>query len=716
MDKSTPEPLDVALDVNTMEEPVFKKPQLPIKRHSESEPKVNTAEHQQTQQNTTNNNITEEKSKINEKDLSQLSTEGNSRTDSDCSGYRAPEWSGDPPAGYSLETLRLGAIVERRDVGACTVFGRFTDCHVVLQHPSISRHHAALVYRCQSSDSGSPAGFYLCDLNSTHGTLVNKQPIQPSVYSRLRVGHMFKLGGSTRLFILQGPAVDEELESAMTVTEIKQEAEQRKLKQQLRMSDREDRDRTEVSSRGAEDEDPRDVEKDGIDWGMGEDASESADLTYNPYAMGDADNSHLYLDDPKRTLRGWFEREGYELEYHTETVANGKHVCRIELPVEGRDGERLVAEVQHVGKKRDAVLQCAMQACRLLDMAGLLRQATHESRAGRKRRCSDDDSDDDNDTFLDRTGAVEKRRQRKLVTSGGGDEKQPETHQSLTEKYIALQKEIAQLQSKLDSLCESEKIDQTGDSGGGECDALDTYMKSLNTLTGSAARQEQRKIKKMLSSLLADSKRIHRLVQLTRPASLPPLAPSIPPASSTSAVVASASKAKPAVMVGKRKGGIHSRRLVTPASVASSSCAPSDTTASVASPSCALSNSADSLSRETSANDSSATDTPEPGVTDADRCVGPRLTDSTPGHSASSDSGQAATAARLGHPGTTTDVYRSDKSTGTVSRQPDKMAAVSRDQQLESAGIEDSSRHSMWLPPPGQTGDGRTSLNDKLGY
>lgn len=68
------------------------------------------------------------------------------------------------------------------------------------------------------------------------------------------------------------------------------------------------------------------VEKsNGIDWGMGEDADEETDLTENPYAsMADEE---LYLDDPKKTLRGWFEREGYDLQYEVEERGIGQFLC-----------------------------------------------------------------------------------------------------------------------------------------------------------------------------------------------------------------------------------------------------------------------------------------------------------------------------------------------------------------------------------------------------
>ena len=190
-----------------------------------------------------------------------------------------------------------------------------------------------------------------------------------------------KFGGSTRLLIIQGPEEDAEEESELSVTELKALSAQKARKRQ-------------AEKLKSEQEKDQSSEPSDITWGMAEDAVDDSDndvpdnpdLSKNPFAVIEAENESLYLNDPKKTLRGWFEREGYDLEYNCQEVGNAKFKCTVELPIEADNeagSKTLVAEATVNGKKKEAVVACALEACRMLDRHRLLRSSTHESRSNR---------------------------------------------------------------------------------------------------------------------------------------------------------------------------------------------------------------------------------------------------------------------------------------------------------------------------------------------
>jgi hypothetical protein len=119
--------------------------------------------------------------------------------------YNIPESSAIPPVEYTLEVLRNGTIIDYISLShrPYTVFGRSPDSDVVLEHSTISRYHAVVQYKSEF-EHGQPAGLYIYDCGSTHGTFINKKRLEPKVYVRIKIGYIIKFGQSTRLYLVQG--------------------------------------------------------------------------------------------------------------------------------------------------------------------------------------------------------------------------------------------------------------------------------------------------------------------------------------------------------------------------------------------------------------------------------------------------------------------------------------------------------------------------------
>ena len=172
--------------------------------------------------------------------------------------YAEPSWSGTPETDFTLEVIKNGALIEKIDLTRkpYIVFGRLPDCDVILEHPSISRYHAILQYK--NEGEGPSSGFYLYDLGSTHGTRVNKETIRARTYYRIRLGHVIRFGGSTRVFVLQGD------EGSQVGVEMEAEAEMVEfVKEKVATEERQRQEEEEEEKRRAKEE------KEGVSWGMG---------------------------------------------------------------------------------------------------------------------------------------------------------------------------------------------------------------------------------------------------------------------------------------------------------------------------------------------------------------------------------------------------------------------------------------------------------------
>ncbi|KAF3844593.1 hypothetical protein F7725_007756 [Dissostichus mawsoni] len=386
--------------------------------------------------------------------------------------YTEPLWGGTAPdTPYALEILKNGTIIDTVPLTdkSYIVVGRLPVCDVPLDHPSISRYHAIIQYRREQGEVesvGEERGFYVHDLGSTHGTVVNKNKIPPRPSS-----------GS-------GPEFDEEKESELTVTELRERGRKRREELEKRMT-----------GDGSDDDEK---EEDGQSEGSKE------------------DQEAAYLKDPKKALQGFYDREGEELEFEYEDQSHGSWLCRIKLPVDDAMGRQLVAEVTHTGKKKDAAIQCCLDACRMLEARGLLRQEA-VSRKRKKKNWEDEDFyDSDDDNFLDRTGTVEKKRNERMKKAGKVDER-PETYESLVSKLSEVEKELAETQRKLSG--------GKGDSSGPSSDdPLDAFMTAVRSEVAMDA-VERRKLHVHSADLRKEVQRLRKLVELTRPAQMPSLLP-----------------------------------------------------------------------------------------------------------------------------------------------------------------------------------------------
>ncbi|XP_050071894.1 kanadaptin [Anopheles maculipalpis] len=617
--------------------------------------------------------------------------------------YKEPRWSRkcDPAQEYSFEVEKNGVIIEeikQLQHKPFWLFGRLPNCDVNMAHPTISRYHAILQYRGTDStaaakkdqeeemeESNRPAhasiepGWYLYDLNSTHGTFLNKQQIPVRTYVRVRVGYMIKLGSSSRTYIFQGPSEDDEESSRnVTITEMKvRRQKQVELREEIDEITRKEQERVEKLK-----------EEQGITWGMAEDADEETDLTENPYAS--SNNEELFLNDPKKTLRGYFEREGHELDYNVEELSAGTYRCKVELPIDGPDGQPLVAEATHKGKKKEAVIQCAMEACRILDRYGKLRQANHEPRR-RFRKQSDSDDDDD---FMDRTGAVEERRERKQAAMN------PQTHTfaDLIHKEALILDCLEANECKIQNarLIKQETHLPEND------DDVEKFLSNLAKDT-TVDKFEIRRLRQKQVKLNSELKKIKKLIEVTKPVDLDKIGMNKPSTSDTKRQMLPlfGKRTKLSNTFGIRESSIKAEKdadLDPPPAEPASSIVPVLEKSPKQPQDDNVASSNDTINRLKQEK------LGEPSSSKHN--LGKRSL------AASAEPKVVSEAAGAGGHGDSTSIADSKKKRTRLRGQKTR-ENVDIDDTVEMASED---KNVEWVPPSGQTGDGRTSLNEKYGY
>jgi len=645
--------------------------------------------------------------------------------------YEEPSWGGVPEtvSPYYLEILKNGIIVDKFKLEGKSFFtvGRLPICDVPFEHPSLSRYHAVLQYKVKPSPE-KPVGFYLYDLDSTHGTQHNKLKCFPRTYYRLRVGHMIKFGGSTRMAILQGPDEDQEDESEMTVTELKALAEEKAKKKA------EEEERMKKLAEEAELEDSEKSLSKGISWGMGDEADEEfPDMEKNPFAEL-ANNENLYIEDPKKCLRNWFDREGFDLEYKTEEKGFSQFYCRIELPV---DGQPNFAEAEVKGKKKEAVVQAALEACRVLDRLGLLKQSQQTRMERKVKKWEDDDYyDSDDDEFLDRTGDIEAKRQKRMKMAGVTTDT-VETYDSLKKKFDLIEIELKELNDKL---AEAQKLKaQIEKAGEGD---LDNYLANLKK-GDSGSKENVTKLKTKINQLNTDKDKLIKLINIAKPTHMPELK-------------STTEKPKAGIMIGKMgsRGFLGKIKNVSKSSVAKPVVVSSERTKVLEAflqedeeKSKKLKTCDDGdedelqpigyevhkpvkAPKKDRIGDTSKNEQKVPGKPVNDRKIGPIIPDNIKeANSKVEENNPEMTpdpVVKERDPKTEDDSMSKDSTEtevvvkkrgdrGTKRKNASKQEPVIETKE-EYYKIGEDSKYDVWMPPENQSGDGKTSLNAKLGY
>ena len=101
-----------------------------------------------------------------------------------------------------FEVIKNGAIVDRLNLDTknqITTFGRGKDSNFTLEHASISRKHASIVY--DNND------IFIIDHGSSHGTFLNKQRLNPEERYSLMDGDFLRFGDSTRKYCFSCPSL-----------------------------------------------------------------------------------------------------------------------------------------------------------------------------------------------------------------------------------------------------------------------------------------------------------------------------------------------------------------------------------------------------------------------------------------------------------------------------------------------------------------------------
>nr|KYP76470.1 Uncharacterized protein ZK632.2 [Cajanus cajan] len=359
------------------------------------------------------------------------------------------------------------------------MFGRLDLCDFVLEHPTISRFHAVIQFK-RRGDA------YLYDLGSTHGTFLNKNQVEKNTYVDLHVGDVIRFGRSSRLFIFQGPS---DLMPPETNVKLMREVKMREAMLDREASVRRARQETSIAE--------------GISWGMGEDAIEE----------DEDDAEEVTWQSFKGQLTEKQEKTREKILKRMERIANMKKEINAIRVKDASQGGLTQGQQTQIARNEQRMAQLSEE---LENLEETLNDSIRESIGartgkmshGKKKGAVEDEEEylsDDDDEFYDRT-------KRKTAHQKPGDNQSVETADSLLDKRDVITKEMNEKKELL--MIEKNKILSEGATQDEVDDSLDAYMSGLSS---QLVLDKSAQLEKELSTLQSELDRICYLLKIADP-------------------------------------------------------------------------------------------------------------------------------------------------------------------------------------------------------
>jgi hypothetical protein len=386
--------------------------------------------------------------------------------------YSPPDWSGWPPEEtfFSLEVLKGGQVVDAIDLSALlsekkkeksenafVAFGRHPSCDVVIEHPSSSRLHCVLQFKEDAKE------MFAFDPGSTHGTFVNKRKLKKGVYAPIFVGDQIKFGESTRDYIVQG---DEALMPACGLTnrELEKAKEIQKRKEMERRKEEEERKMEEAAvawgMASDEFERKKNADEDDIDWRT-HDASK---FTQN---MRKAIEKVRQKEMKAENMRSEIER----IKRKENSQEGGLTHGQMQQMHKNETALELLQE--HIEEADERLNESLRE---VLGLAS--RKKTNEKRKKRKAVDSEDDEEDGFYDRTEKRASKKDDAKKKSKKNAKADVVETETAASLWEKRINAESMLKSLQMSLEKAKkdqESARIERERLDAVEDVDAMDMF-------------------------------------------------------------------------------------------------------------------------------------------------------------------------------------------------------------------------------------------------